>query len=78
MKLDTQPGVPLVTTDALPDAPATVKDLPVKSFLVSNKTSAANVLPAAVDLTDFTSLRSKSVTSVTTHLLGMTLIPDSS
>ena len=62
LKLLTQPGVPLVTTPPL----VILNDLPTRSFLVSNTTSAANVLDAAVDLTDFISLRSNSVMSVIT------------
>ena len=57
LKLVTQPGVPLVITPPL----VILKDLPVRSFFVSRTTSAANVLLAAVDLTDLTSLRSKSL-----------------
>ena len=62
LKFDTQPGVPLVTTPPL----VILNDLPVKSFLVSSNTSAAKVLPAAVDLTDFTSLISNLLMLVIT------------
>ena len=60
LKSGTQPVVPLVTAPPF----VIVNDLPPKSFLVSNTTSAAKVLLAAVDLTDFTSERSNSVTDV--------------
>ena len=70
LKFFTQPGVPLVMTPPL----VILNDLPVRSFLVSNTTSAAKVLDAAVDLTDFISLRSNSVTAVITLPLFSPLI----
>ena len=74
LKFFTQPVVPLVTIDSLPDFPATLNVLPVKSFLVSKTKSAANVLLPAVDLTDFTSLILYSTTAVITLPSNLPLI----